>query len=104
MEAQWICDRAALHTLLHQHPEWGTAELAQATGRSKSWVKKWRCRLRQAPDSSLSVLRSRSRARHTPFPHAHPEIVARIVAIREQPAFPLAARARSTHHPVLLTS
>jgi len=31
------------------------------------------------------VLRSRSRARHTPFPPPHPEVVARIVAIREHP-------------------
>ncbi|HLZ57881.1 MAG TPA: hypothetical protein VKR06_13145 [Ktedonosporobacter sp.] len=39
MEAQWICDRAALRTLIQQHPDWGTAELAIATGRSTSWGK-----------------------------------------------------------------
>lgn len=85
MEAQWICDRAALRCLLQQHPDWSTTQLAHTLGRSTSWVKKWRKRLQAAPPSDLAVLRSRSRARHRPFPPPHPEVVASILAIREQP-------------------
>jgi len=85
MEARWICDRAALRCLLYQHPDWSTTQLAQAIGRSLSFVKKWRQRLRGAAADDVKVLRSRSRARHTPFPPPHPEVVGRILAIREQP-------------------
>jgi hypothetical protein len=36
MEAQYIADRSLLLALWHQHPDWSTADLAQATGRSPS--------------------------------------------------------------------
>jgi hypothetical protein len=85
MEARWICDRAALRCLLCQHPDWSTTQLAQAIGRSLSFVKKWRKRFRAAAADDVTLLRSRSRARHTPFPSPHPEVVVRILAIREQP-------------------
>jgi hypothetical protein len=49
------------------------------------WVKKWKKRLIEAAPDDLSVLHSRSRARHTPFPAPDPAEVLRIVQIRQAP-------------------
>jgi hypothetical protein len=43
MEAQWIADRLRLRTLLVTRPDWTQQDLADAVGRSLSWVKKWIC-------------------------------------------------------------
>jgi hypothetical protein len=48
METQWIRDRALLRSLMSQYPHWSNPQYAQATGRSVSWVKKWKHRLKQA--------------------------------------------------------
>ena len=45
MEEEWMRDRAFLRDLLRQHPQASPQELARMTGRSVSWVKKWRKRL-----------------------------------------------------------
>jgi hypothetical protein len=45
MEEEWMRDRALLRDLLQKSPQASPRELAQATGRSLSWVKKWRKRL-----------------------------------------------------------
>ena len=45
MEEEWMRDRALLRDLLQKSPQASPRELAQATGRSMSWVKKWRKRL-----------------------------------------------------------
>lgn len=66
MEAQWMADRAALRALLREHPAWSHPQLARTIGRSVSWIKKWRTRLRAAPPDDPTVLWSRSCARHTP--------------------------------------
>lgn len=84
MEEQWIADRAALRALLHTHPDWTKAQLAQEVGRSVSWVKKWRQRLRAAPPDDLTVLWSRSRARHTPPAKTHPLVVERLLTLRDE--------------------
>jgi hypothetical protein len=44
MEAQYLADRSLLLTLWRQHPDWSNPTLAQATGRSLAWVKKWKAR------------------------------------------------------------
>jgi hypothetical protein len=82
MEAQWQADRATLRTLLRTQPHWTLADLAQAVGRSLSWVKKWVKRLRTAAVGDLQVLRSRSRARRHPPASLSPLVVERILAIR----------------------
>jgi hypothetical protein len=84
MEAQWICDRAALRTLLRQSPQWSNAQYAQALGRSVSWVKKWKKRLRLAPAEDMEVLLSRSRAHHAPYPRWHTQVLQRLGEMREQ--------------------
>lgn len=84
MEEQWMADRAALRALLHTHPDWTHLQFAQEVGRSMSWVKKWRQRLRAAPPDDLSVLWSQSRARHTPPVKTHPLVVERLLTLRDE--------------------
>ena len=85
MQAEWIADRATLRSLAREHPEWTQQDLANALGRSLSWVKKWLKGVRDAPPDDLQVLLSHSRAHHTPYPQVHPRIIQRIVEIREHP-------------------
>jgi hypothetical protein len=35
MEEQWCADRSRLRTLLHEHPDWSTRDLAAALGRRR---------------------------------------------------------------------
>jgi hypothetical protein len=83
MEEAWIADRAALRALLRAHAGWSHPQLAREIGRSVSWVKKWRQRLRAAPADDTAILWSRSRARHTPPPKTHPLVVERLLALRD---------------------
>jgi Integrase core domain len=84
MEAQWYADRTLLRTLLHLHPTWTQQDLADATKRSHSWVKKWVKRLRAAPNDD-QLLHSQSRARIHPPPACDPAVIDRILAIRDHP-------------------
>ena len=85
MEEEWMRDRAHLRELLLHHPDWGQQDYAQAVGRSISWVKKWRKRLREADPHDVQVLLSRSRAHHTPYPSWDPRVEERIVEMRLSP-------------------
>ena len=85
METNWIAERSLLRHLLTLHPTWSSAEVARCLGRSESWVKKWRKRFNEAPPHDQQVLRSHSRARHTPPPSTAPEVVQRILDLRDQP-------------------
>ncbi len=67
MEAQWIRDRALLRSLMRKSPRWSNPQYAQTTGRSVSWVKKGKVRLKQAPRDDMQVLLSHSRAHHAPY-------------------------------------
>ena len=67
MEEEWMRDRALLRDLLQKTPQASPRELAQATGRSISWVKKWRKRLTKGDPHDHSVLFSRSRVHHAPL-------------------------------------
>jgi len=85
MEADWYADRARLRCALRDHPDWSGPQLARWLGRSISWVKKWRRRLRAAPPDDDGALHSHSRARKHP-PAALPRpVVDRILAIRDEP-------------------
>ncbi len=85
MEEQWLADRMTLRTLLRTQPTWTIQDLAQAIGRSRSWIKTWRRRLRDAPPDDATVLHSRSRARHHPPPPLDQRVIDRILEIRDQP-------------------
>lgn len=84
MEEQWYADRTRLRQLVRDEPYWTNRQLAVATGRSLSWVKKWKRRLAAAPPDDEAVLHSRSRARHAPPPALSPPVVARLLELREQ--------------------
>lgn len=83
MEARCIADRSLLLTLWLQHPDWTNPTLAQATGRSLAWVKKWKARFRTAPDPAEAIW-GRSRA-HGPGTQWAPAVVERILQIRDEP-------------------
>jgi hypothetical protein len=59
--------------------------MANAVGRSKSWVKKWLRRIRSAPLEDQKVLHGQSRARKRPPPRFSPEVVNKVLEIRDQP-------------------
>ena len=83
MEAQLVADRLHLRTLLTMWPDWTLQDLADALGRSRAWVKKWRKRLAAAPADDTAVVHSRSRAHHTPSPTIRQLVVDHILAIRD---------------------
>jgi hypothetical protein len=85
MEEQWMADRQHLRQLLAARPEWNRQDLADATGRSLGWVKKWTKRLRDTAADDLSVLRSRSCARKTPPPRLSQAVIERVLDIRDHP-------------------
>jgi ParB-like chromosome segregation protein Spo0J len=68
MEAEWITDRHYLRQLLKSHPEWTVQDLADAVGRSRAWIKKWRKRLLAAGPDDDSVLYRQPSARKQPPP------------------------------------
>jgi Integrase core domain len=83
MEAQYVADRSLLLALWHQRPDWSTSDLAQATGRSVAWVKKWTARFRAAPNPS-DIIWGRSRV-HSPGAQFAPAVIEQILAIRDHP-------------------
>ena len=85
MEAQWVTDRLRLRTLLVTRPDWTRQDLADALGRSLSWVKKWVKRLQAASADDDRACGSRSRARKTPPPSLSTSVIDRILAIRDTP-------------------
>jgi hypothetical protein len=85
MEAIWFARRAALHCLSQQHPDWSNADLAAAVGASGSFVKKWLNRLKRATTMDPTLYQARSHARHTPPPSTPRPVVARILALRDEP-------------------
>jgi transposase InsO family protein len=85
MEAVYYAARGNLRRLLHLHPNWTRAQFAQATGMSQSWVDKWKKRLASAPAENEQVLRSLSRAPHHPHPRLDPQVVDRLLEMRDQP-------------------
>jgi len=64
---EWMRDRALMRDLLNKHPQTHPQEIARATGRSVSWVKKWRKRLREGDSHEQELLCSHSRAYHAPY-------------------------------------
>jgi transposase InsO family protein len=85
MDAQWVVDRRHLRTLHALRPDWTLQDLADALGRSRTWVKKWLKRLRQAAPDDEEVLAGHSCARHTPPPGLSQVVIDRILAIRDNP-------------------
>jgi hypothetical protein len=74
-----------LRDLLEKAPHASPQELAQAVGRSISWVKKWRKRLTEGDPSNASLLFSRPRAHHAPYFRWDNRVIQRIVEMRFSP-------------------
>ncbi len=83
MNAHYVADRSLLLARWHQHPEWTNPTLAQATGRSLAWVKKWKARCRAHPDDP-DVIWGRTRASSPAAPFAA-RVSEQILAIRDTP-------------------
>lgn len=85
MEEEWVRDRARLRRLLQEQPSWSVRQYATALGRSRKWVQKWKKRLKATDPNDTQGLMSQSRARKTrPVPY-HPTVIARILALRDEP-------------------
>jgi transposase InsO family protein len=85
MNTQWLVDRTRLRSLLTLRPNWSIQDFADALGRSRAWVKKWRKRLQQAAPDDDAVLQSQPCARHTPPPRLAQVVIDRILDIRDHP-------------------
>ena len=85
MEAVYYAARANLRRLMILHPHWTRAQLAQATGMSKSWVDEWKERLLSVPRDDEQVLRGLSRSPHHPPEKLDPQVGDRILEIRDDP-------------------
>lgn len=85
MEEQWVVDRCKLRAVWLDHPEWSRRVLAEAVGRSKSWVKKWLHRIRNTTLEDREILNGHSRTRKRPPPCVAPKVVSRILEIRDDP-------------------
>ena len=88
MTTSYYADRANLSCLERLHPGWTHQQLADALGRSRDWVKKWRKRLREelaAGQPLWQVLQGHSRARKHPPRATDPGVEQRILAIRDEP-------------------
>ncbi len=85
MEAEWVVDRAKLRQLLHKQPNWSVRKYAQAVGRCRKWVQKWKRRLQATSLEEDVSLHSQSRARKTQPEPYHPEVIARILELRDNP-------------------
>ena len=85
MEEQWQVDRARLRRLQREHPQWSISQLAEETGRSTTWVKKWRKRFRRADPGDQSILKSHSRRPTQAGSPIQPAVIERILAIRDNP-------------------
>lgn len=85
MEAVDYAARANLRRLMMLYPNWTRGQLAQATGRSRSGVDKWKKRLVSAPPDDEQVLRGLSRAPHHPPPRLDSQVVDRLLEIRDDP-------------------
>jgi hypothetical protein len=89
MTISYYADRINLFHVMHLHPDWTQEQLAQAIGRSKSWVYKWQTRLKGVAvgdDVTLhEVAQGQSHARKHPPERIDPRIEDLILAIRDEP-------------------
>ena len=85
MEAEWLADRSLLRQLLQQQTAWTNQQLAEDIGRSLTWVKKWKKRIRQLSTEDEPLLFSQSRARRHPPEKTSQPVVEAILTIRDQP-------------------
>ncbi|RPI71951.1 MAG: integrase, partial [Geobacteraceae bacterium] len=85
MEEEWVVKRCQLRQVWLEHPEWSRQKMAEAVGCSKSWVKKWLHRIRSVPLEDQQVMYGLSRTPKHPPPGFSPEVINKILEIRDHP-------------------
>jgi hypothetical protein len=85
METVYRMKRRNLRWLMQRHPTWSCRQLAEAVEMSLGWVKKWRRRLKESEPEDEQVLHSRSRAPKHPRARISEQVVARVLALRDEP-------------------
>ncbi|HKV59768.1 MAG TPA: integrase core domain-containing protein [Ktedonobacteraceae bacterium] len=89
MTTSYYADRLTLYQLMQRHPYWTQAELAQALGRSRSWVYKWQTRFADLSGEQEALLhqiaQGQSRARQHPPERIDERIETVILALRDEP-------------------
>jgi len=85
MEEEWVVKRCQLRQMWLDHPEWSRPKMADEIGCSKSWVKKWLRRIRSASLEDQQVMYGLSRTPKHPPPSFAPEVVNKILEIRDHP-------------------
>ncbi len=89
MTTSYDADRITLFHLMRLHPDWTQEQLAQAVGRSKSWVYKWQSRLKNVSageDGALhEIAQGQSHTRKHPPERIDPRIEALILSLRDEP-------------------
>jgi len=85
MEEEWVVKRCQLRQMWLEHPEWSRKKMAEAVGCSKSWVKKWLRRIRSVPLEDQQVMYGLPRVPKHPPPHFSPEVVNKILEVRDHP-------------------
>ena len=85
MEEQWMVDRAKLRQLMYEHPAWVNRQYAESVGRCRKWVQKWKQRLQGTDLDDQTMLHSQPRARKTLSEPYHPDVIARILDLRDNP-------------------
>ena len=55
METKWFAARARLYHLQQRHPMWSYKQLAQETGYSYNWVRKWCGRFAEVETEKLTI-------------------------------------------------
>ncbi|MBV7326739.1 integrase core domain-containing protein [Chloroflexi bacterium TSY] len=85
MEEQLRADRQRLRELLQEEASWTNKQLAELTGRSVGWVKKWKRRLAGTRANDLSALCSQSRRPQTAGSPVSQRVIDAILEIRDNP-------------------
>jgi hypothetical protein len=85
VEEQWIVDRANLREMMGKRDGWTNERMAEESGKSVGWVKKWKKRLKAAGEGDEQVLRGYSRRRKKLPEGWSEEVMERIKEIRHNP-------------------
>jgi len=85
MEEEWVVKRCQLRQVWLDHPEWSHQKMAEEVGCSRSWVKKWLRRIRSVPLEDQQVMYGWSRIPKHPPPCFSPEVINKVLEIRDHP-------------------
>ncbi len=87
MVINWYSERSRLKWMREKHPDWSKKRLGEEMRRSYSWVKKWLKRIAGAEgeEEEEEVLKGQSRCPQKKPASIEPEVVKKILTIRDDP-------------------